>query len=130
MKRDLPLEHSEHLDFESLLGTLRLLEGEQVVFVLSLGRVARMEARGIVRLYVYGDVGTGIAIDPDARIVLTDGARKHPRRQRLLHDRDSIGRYRLPHRRPRSARDRHLRAGGLRARNRLSMALCDSARRA
>ncbi len=72
MKGDLPVEHTEQLDFESLPRTLRLLQGEQVVFLLSLGVVARVQARGTLRLYAYGEVGTGVAIDPDARILLTE----------------------------------------------------------
>jgi len=85
MRTDLPPNADESLDYASTIETLKLLEGEEVVIFIECGpgeptgqpdgavMSSRIQAKGILRHYDYGDWAQGFALGDGARVLLYEG---------------------------------------------------------
>lgn len=79
MRDELPNDNHRSLDFRETIDTLRLLEGVEVVLVISGGpgqmtgdaiALSRIQAKGALRHYGYGGWAEGFAIGDCARVLL------------------------------------------------------------
>jgi hypothetical protein len=76
--RQLPREHEGALSFDELIATLRLLEGEEVVLSVDAGAYGRLQVKGPLRGYRYGDpdpswgVRLGFAVGDAGRLLMAE----------------------------------------------------------